>query len=447
MKLGPLIVAIKLLLLVIPAQGQVSSARMKARVLYARLTSVTLPLDAPELVQMEALIAAGKTFDAAKLATDKDEFYNIVVRNMATEMSNRDLKVAYDFNDFVATFIGNVRDKLSAKELLTGDYVFIGDVSLLQPNFPIDWADYMLKSNNHYRALDGFSVPGYTGTFNPTARANFRKVLKKVKQQIMNNSGAAVDNPEPAGLLTTRAWAEAHLNMGTNRRAVQFTISQFLCRPLDNSIADQSGPEDRISHDVTRTPQGDPNKFNECRGCHTALDYMRPAFLNFDFFDVDNGRFLRNVNKLDPLEEERTDRFPAANETKVRIVNGRKIPVKYFSNETVASQTERQNFPSRSVKDDSWQNNLTNASNQAIFGWRGALSGKGLRSYAEMISNAKAYSGCFVERVFKAVCGRAIDAGTEAALKQALADNFEANNYRIKGLFEQVAARPECLGN
>ncbi len=399
----------------------ITAARVTARTMFARITGTIPPIESQDLTNMENLIAAGKRFEAAKIATENDNFYNVTVRNLASTMSNRDLQVNVATNDFVATVIGNVRDHLNAKELLTGDYIYMGDPSKINGQVQTNFVNDVLNSNNHYISLDSMKV-------------NLRTALKKVPQMIFSRSGMAVNHPEPAGLLTSRAFGSSHLRAGTNRRAVQFAFSQFLCINIDQ-MADSQGPTNMISQDVTRIPQGDPTIFdNKCRSCHTMLDGMRPAFAHFDYIDMDNT-FVRNLLVLDANTN--LGGTPGNNQIKLDLQTG--LPQKYYSNKTVFPQ-------GYVVSSTNWVNNATSGTDADFFGWRGNTTGSGIQTFAKMLADSQAFSRCMVKRVFQSVCNRE-PAVADKDLVSALAMNFEENNYRIKGLFEQVSARPECLGN
>ena len=103
----------------------------------------------------------------------------------------------------------------------------------------------------------------------------------------------------PAGALTTRAWAAAYGNAGTNRLGVKFMIDEWLCTPIDTwKIA--GIPDSFVRRDVTREQGGDPSQFqNTCRNCHGAMDAMGGAFAKLDFVN-DTFTFQQNgvVSKM-----------------------------------------------------------------------------------------------------------------------------------------------------
>ncbi len=413
LKFSSLVIATQLFLPGI-SQGQTLSAtapisieRQTARTMFIRLTGVIPAIDSVVLDQMEAKIKAGDKVGAANIAIADPNFLDIVVRNMATTMSNVAEQVTDDLSDFVATVVGVTRDSLNAKELLTGNYIYTSNAAGL----PIDMVNDILKSNNHYAALSRMN--------------SFASTLVKTVQQIVDPNGLAVPHPETAGLLTSRKFGLEHLTAGTNRRAVRYTFREFLCRDIQE-FADPAGPDNMISQDVDRFPAGDNAKFQaECRSCHTMLDGMRPAFAHFDFSD--------NYVKNTPVLANGT----AANQINLNPTTG--LVAKSYIHADV--------FPAGNIlQNTNWVNNATrNSTNANYFGWRGNTSGTGLQSFATMVANSQSYSQCFTKRVIRSVCNRNVT-GADDGLVTTLANYFESANYNIKALFSAVAVQPDCLG-
>jgi hypothetical protein len=94
--------------------------------------------------------------------------------------------------------------------------------------------------------------------------------------------------------------------------------------------------------------------------------------------------------------------------------------------------------------DDSWVNYITTGAN-AAFGWRGPMRGYGMHEFGTMLGNARAFSACMTKRAFSEICKRA-PTGADDADVERLAESFEADGYKLKGLFEQVAVTEACLG-
>src|SRR5262249_12462320 len=154
-----------------------------------------------------------------------------------------------------AMVIGVARDDLDARTLLTGDFTY---AATQRPDLPKPSA----IDNNHYLALD-------------QKRSNLKTDLVRIVPQ-------RADILDAAGLLTSRAWAESHFKMGTNRRAVEYAFREFLCTPI-TTWRDTGLPDDRIRRDVDRNPGGNPATFQGvCRSCHAPMDAMAGAFARFD---------------------------------------------------------------------------------------------------------------------------------------------------------------------
>ena len=85
--------------------------RDKAKRIHDRIAGV--PPSAQVLDQMETLVASGDAMAAAHIATQNASFYNVTLKNMAVPWTNRDQTVFAPLNDYVATFIGMVRDNVA----------------------------------------------------------------------------------------------------------------------------------------------------------------------------------------------------------------------------------------------------------------------------------------------------------------------------------------------
>ncbi|MES2962839.1 MAG: hypothetical protein V4760_03040 [Bdellovibrionota bacterium] len=379
----------------------ISAERLRAHSLFRSLTGTLVPIDDPRLKEMEAFLVSGQDREAAKVATRDPNFYDIRVRDLARKMSARDESVRTPLNDFVATFVGVVRDSdtTSGKELLTGNFTYRADatktlVNGVQQVRSTELAD-LVQSNNHYADLQtrGFSL---------------YSVLTKVPGQKINVNGAATDIPDAAGLLTTRQWMLAHADAGTNRRLVEYSFKEFMCQPM-TSWADATAPDDRVARDVSRTPAGSNEKYlTTCKACHGQMDGLRGAFARVDFV---NNQVTYNAGAI-PL-------------------NGK-------------MNRNQQEFPAGYVTTDAtWVNYATVGKNADQFGWRSSATGTGMGAFGAMIANSQGFSRCMVRRIFSDVCKRE-PAATEEKMIRSVADQFESSGYHMRGLFEVVALRPEC---
>lgn len=420
----------------------------KAQKLYEIMNSVSTPLFNPRLKVMAQYIDENRLFDAAGYAIEDNtgpdfsnpldttyynpSFYNITLRDFAAPLSTREESINTELNDFIATIIGNVRDNLSAKELLSGNYFYMADPT--KAAVPSHLERDIVKSNLHYSSLD---AGGY----------NLAKVLKKTTQKLFDGTNV-VDNPDPAGLLTTRAFMGAHAIAGTNRRIIEYTFREFLCLPIEKWAYNEAS-DATIGRDVERTPGGSATKFvQSCRSCHTRLDPLRGAFAFYTF----SNNFTKNT-----LITSHSSNFALDENTSDSVITGLRTGDPGLSN--LPSSGNYINYVVKKMNhndhvfsggyvtyDNSFNNPAIEPSSQALFGWRSALSGKGAREFGLMISQSEGFSRCMTKRVFKKLCKR--DALiSEDGLIKTLATEFESQNYKLKYLFKKVAGLPQCLGN
>ncbi|MGE3975557.1 MAG: hypothetical protein AB7F59_13610 [Bdellovibrionales bacterium] len=362
-----LIIFCTLLILSTPA---FAGPRETARKLFERLTGVPLMLNDPRLPQMEAMVQSGQLRAAAQIATNDDNFYNETVRYWAMPMSNKDGTAFAPLNDFVSMFIGITRDQTDARELLTKDFTYV--VKGLPAPVP--------ENNTHYLTAD-------------QRQMNLRQNLERV-------DGVSQGKREYAGVLTSRAWAEAHMIMGTNRRALQYSLQVFLCRPIE-SYMNFELPDNWVRRDVDRRPGGVYKTYQtRCVGCHAGMDALGGAYAHFDFA---GNRML------------------------------------YLQPPFVANKMNQNNRtypPGNVVLDNSWENLWVNSPIKA---------GRGLQEFGQMLTQAEEFSTCMARTAYANVCRKnATDVDPKVAETIAMA--FVNNGYKIKTLFEEAAIRTECLG-
>ncbi|MBY0315930.1 MAG: hypothetical protein K2Q26_10445 [Bdellovibrionales bacterium] len=395
------------------SSAALSSPVQQAVMLYQRLSGVTLSTDDSKITAMASDIKNRQYRRAAEKATDSKEFYSLTVRDMAAAMSTRDLSPAAPLSDFVATIIGVVRDELPATELLTGNYYYRA-----RGQAGVDDSDNaIINSNKHYLDLEARNL-------------DYKNVLLKETQRVFSpGSTTATNQPDPAGLMTTRAWMFAHANAGTNRRLIEYTFKVFMCSPI-KEWANTTYPDSHVGREIGRFPNADYK--SKCKGCHTAMDGMRPATAHFDFLITDaateQGHIKYNATyNTDPTASGGTVAVPP---------DERQVPSKFRR----ASET----FPAGyAVKDDNWINYI----NPSQFGWEegdGPMTGSGMNDFGKMISQARGYSQCWVKRVFNTVCKRELTAENQQLIDK-LAASFEFGGYNLKDLFIDVSIRPECL--
>ena len=313
-------------------------------------------------------------------------FYSVTLRNLATPWTNRDRSVFAPLNDYTATFIGMVRDDLAMSELLSADVLYVGRATLGLP--PVSAA-----SNEHYAELERRHIDLRDG------------LERRMQSQVYGLPPQAA-----AGVMTTRAAAEAFFVAGTNRAMFRFTVLNHLCHDLEQ-IQDSSRPTDRIRQDVSRSPGGDSRLFiNNCVGCHAGMDPMAQAFAYYDW-DAAQGRLVYTEGAVRP---------------------------KYFIN----AETFRPGFV---TPDDRWDNYWRRGQN-ALLGWDPALpgSGAGAKSLGAELGASNAFASCQVEKVFEAVCLRPPTDAADRAQVASMVDSFRGNGYRLKRVFAESATY--CMG-
>ena len=197
--------------------------------------------------------------------------------------------------DYVAGWLGVIYNNMDARNLVNGNFLFTVNPTLA-PGVPSNLVNDVLTSNNMYAFLDS----NYINSSGANNSVNIASLLQNSgAQQYLNSVGAAqgsagvaVNNPDPAGLITSRGFAEGNLLAGTNRAMVRNSILEFLCEDI-SSYADV-GPDAPIGRDVDRYPAGSDTTYQtQCVMCHNRLDGMKPAF---SLIDMDtNGNYIQHA--------------------------------------------------------------------------------------------------------------------------------------------------------
>jgi hypothetical protein len=263
------------------------------------------------------------------------------------------------------------------------------------------------RAQNHYSDIDA-----------NLHRLRISEVLEPMIQQLIVQVAPplAAPNPSPAGLLTSFTWAREHLVAGTNRRAYEFTLRSFLCTPIEKA-ADPGASDSRIRRDIDRFPGGDHQKFlTSCKGCHTVMDGGTGAFAKWNF---DSGMVIFG------------EVFPGRSDLGM---NSRGVAIKMNRNDYVFRSGAE-------VTDDSWVNYANRGARQEFFGWRGAMSGRGLTTFARMISESDRFPKCMAQRAYQEVCKRSANRlqETVGAEVERLAKVFVDSGYKLDRLFVEAA--------
>src|SRR5580698_6100252 len=324
---------------------------------------------------------------AATLATQQANFYNVVVKNMVTPWSNRDQTVFAPLNDYTATVIGMVRDDVAFNTALSADLLY----TVNAPGLPAP----SNASNAHYATAEANGV-------------DLSSALKQTSQSATYGTPTAAT----AGLITTYAAEAAFFINGTNRAMFRFTMINHFCNDMP-TLMDTTRPTERIRQDVARSPGGDSRVFlNNCVGCHSGMDPMAQAFAYYNF----QGTLGAVMN------------------TGTMQYTSGVVQPKYLINST--------NFPYGFVTpDDSWSNRWRNGVNASL-GWSSSLpgSGQGAKSLGTELESATAFAQCQVTKVFQAVCFRTPQSAADQATVTAITSSFQSGGYKLKQVFQQAAA-------
>jgi len=364
--------------------------RRQAKRIHDRLTGVApseTVLDAME----QAIINNGGV-EAARIAMDPAQdplavnFYNVTLKNFASPWTNEEQSVFVPLNDYSATVIGMIRDNESFDQVLYGDILYKGAPGLANV------APYSPANNDHYRDLEDKHLD-----------LSSTSVLQKNEQHTLNGIPANAT----AGVLTSRAAAEAFFVAGTNRAMFRFTLINHLCTDLE-PLKDNTRPPDRIRQDVSRSPGGDSRIFlNSCVGCHSGMDPMAQAFAYYDY-DEAGGALLYTPGS---------------------------VQAKYLINSD--------NFSYGYVTpDDHWDNYWRSGPN-ANLGWDPGASGSGVgaKSLGQELAHSEAFARCQGIKVYRTVC---LSDPSESDLTSLLAASGFETSYNMKDLFANAAAA--CMG-
>jgi hypothetical protein len=377
-----------------------AGSREQARRIHDRLAGVPpseAVLDLMEQYIDESKLAGPHTMiDAANIAMANPAFYSVTLKNIVAPWTNRDLDIFVPLNDYIATYIGLVRDGADFRRILYDDVLYVGT------NSPA----YSNNSNAHYEALEV---------------ANLDLGSLSVLQARVQSDPAVIGLPNnaTAGVMTSRAAARAFFFDGTNRAMFRYTVLHHLGYDLEQ-LKDTTRPADRIRQDISRTPGGDSRLFmNNCVGCHSGMDPFAQAFAFYQF-DYSDNPDTGNIRYTDGVVE-----------------------AKYSINATT--------FPYGFVTpDDRWDNFWRDGVNKKLLGWdTNGLglqgSGNGAKSMGEELANSDAFARSHVLHAFKSSCLREPADQNDIDEVERIKLIFKTNNYNLKRVFAETAIY--CAGN
>lgn len=390
---APLLLA--MLVALTPAALYAGDREQAAR-MHSRLTGV--PPSEAVLQQMTTEIDGGDPVAAAYIAMDDPAFYNVTVKNLAAPWTNEAMTPFVPLNDYTATVIGLVRDEADFRTVLYDNVLYIGDTGGLPA--------YNTNNNAHYEALEA-------------SGADLGDSLQRVTQ----STYTGLPSQATAGVMTTRAAAQAFFIDGTNRAMFRFTLMNHLCNDLEQ-VADVTLPVDRIRQDVSRSPGGDSRVFlNNCAGCHTGMDPMAQAFAYYDYEYDDNPELGELVYNTTGMTDPDT---------------GTRVQGKYLINAT--------NFEHGYItRDDQWDNYWRMGDNRRL-GWDGSLpgSGEGAKSLGRELAHSDAFAQCKVRQVFEQVCLRKPGDAADRSELDSIVSSFRSSGFELKRAYAESAAY--CMG-
>lgn len=363
--------------------------REQAKRMHDRLVGV--PPTEAVLSAMASKISAGDASGAALDAMSHPLFYNTTLKNFVTPWTNEAQTPFADLNDYTATVIGMIRDDVPFNQLLTEDIAYVGAAGSVT-------AAYSQTDNEHYRQLEAQRID----LSNP---ANLIRVTQS------SLPGATLDATQIAGVMTSRAFGEAFLKMGTNRRAIRFTFMNHLCRDMED-VHDVTRTPDRIRQDVARSPGGDSTIFlNQCVGCHSGMDPLAQAFAYYNF-----------AEQTDDSPGEQILMTPGIVQPK-NLINANNFPPGYV------------------VKDDRWDNHWRQGANASL-GWNltAPAGGNGIKSLGQEIAGSEAFAQCQAQKTFRYVCLRDPANAADQNEVRRITGVFKATNYSMKRVFAESAA-------
>ena len=323
---------------------------------------------------------------AAYIAMEDPSFYSVTLKNFAAPWTNREFNVFVPLNDYIATVIGMIRDDRDFRTVLYEDIQYVGRPGTVN-------AAPAANNNDHYEQLE-------------TGNHDLKAVLEFAPQSSING----LPSTATAGVMTSRAAAEAFFIAGTNRAMFRFTMVNHFCKDMEQLHDPRLSP-DRIRQDVSRSPGGDSRLFlNNCVGCHTGMDPMAQAFAYYNYDDTAGA---------------------------IQFTDGVVQP-KYFNNDL--------NFPQGfRTPDDHWTNYWRTGQNRYL-GFYGPDNGDGFgaKSLGRELSHSDQFAACQVRKVFTAVCLREPETPTDHQMFDQFITNFANSGFRMKKVFADTAEY--CMG-
>ena len=365
-------------------------AREQAKRIHDRIAGV--PPSGIDLVYMADRISAGFPLEAAERAIENSNFYNVTLKTHVAPWTNRDQSIFAPLNDYTATVIGMVYNDADFRDILSRNviYTYTGT----HPNV----RGYDRSNNQHYEDIEAAGI-------------NIGDALKSNDfGEDTQQSKTGIPADAAAGVMTTRAAAEAFFVAGTNRAMFRFTLLNHMCVDLEQ-VQDTTRIPDRIRQDVSRSPGGDSRIFmNSCISCHSGMDPLAGAFAYYNF-NEGSGQLEYTADDVQEKYRINSDNFE-------------------FGYVTV---------------DDSWKNYWRTGPNQWL-GWEAGMpdEGIGAASMGREMAHSEAFAQCHVKKVFKTVCLREPSDADDRGQISAMVGQFN-QNHDLKEQFKLAAVH--CMGD
>ena len=378
------------------SQSSVAGPREQAKFMNDRLVGTNI--SSVEFESAVSLIAGGNARQAAINITQRPDFYNIKLKTFFAPRTNEGSSNSVDFNDYSATLIGMTRDNIPYTQALTGDIIYTGTAAA-------NSGTYQQDSNDHYKALHS----------NRVDLSNSSMFIQGTQSGL---PGSVINSTQAAGVITTRASAEAFFVAGTNRAMTRAVTMNYLCRDFEQ-LHDITRPPDKIRKDVSRVKPF----LNDCNGCHAGLDGLAGAFAHYNYnTDTSSMEYTAGV-----------------------------VQEKFGINAGVYKRGYE-------TTDDSWVNYWRVGQNSSLI-WRatsavgvttdpvfGHSAGNGAKSFGQEVASSKAFSACAVKQVFQDVClrsGNQLSTADHTEIER-IAGVFEAANYNYREIWVETAL--SCMG-
>lgn len=437
--------------------------REQAKRIYSILTGGTANKAKADKYE-QTLKTKGAKALADEIIESGDGFYNTTLRNFFAPTTNEDGSMAVDFNDMTATLIGITRDADGTTTYNNGQRIKFFDVFYKDVMYQYDprdlvpeadaftvvydtnkmplsvcgsnaidpgveaveanciprkiYYDHRNDKDHVYLPKYGVAIPEYNRVMNSHHAALQKYNLPYGDRKLFRNRGqhafTTLQEDAIAGVFSTRAFAEAYYQGGTNRTPFQYFARNFMCLEMEQ-LNDTSIADFKVRRDVDRVPGGVTETYkNYCVGCHAGQDALGGAFAYYDFV---NGRMIYRSH--DPNDDG-------------KIVDG--VAPKINLNNLFAN--------GKVVVNDSWMN-LWNKGQNAYIGWGETQTGNGAASIGKMLSETKQVRSCMSKKVYEAVCYNSVLSSTDKEVIELYANDFDKDG-NLKNLFAKMAVY--CMG-